>query len=133
MGRYYRAHTFHTTVTYFFVLGLNILYKVYVLLGNNDLEVWGIISLHLFLRWENMVDWTILSSVSFVPFVHYFYLDFVPEHILGRFYIRSFSRYFRNMELIGSKYARLMKFLKFFLRLISEVAAVLMMDDWILC
>ena len=52
-------------------------------LKNDDLEVWGITSLCLFLRWKNVLDWAILSFVSFVSLVD-FHLDFVFEYILGR-------------------------------------------------
>ena len=72
------------------------------------------------------MDWTTLFSISFVPFVDYFDHDFVSKYICGK---RSFSRDFRNKELTSQKDIHLLKFLKFFLELMSEVVEVFMMDD----
>ena len=82
----------------FTALRLNI-YEIYELVENDDLEVWGTSFLHLFLRWENMVDW--INYLPFLcPFCWFIHFDFVLEYILedvisalfqGIFVIRNWS------------------------------------------
>ena len=98
VGGYYRTHVSQTTATYFYCVAVKCFMKF---MWSWEMTIWGTTFLHLFLHWENRVDWTLLSSVSFVPLVDYFHFDFSPQFILGRRYVRSFSRHFRNKQLIG--------------------------------